>query len=104
MKFLGRENVTNVLSILLLYHKFSEKNLSIVILGGLVIDYQCIGRDRCARNSVIVFPTIFTILPTGFCKSPLGFDSLPLAFTLQMQGIIVKSRGVFGKNGRESLH
>ena len=47
---------------------------------------------------------ICTIYPMAFYKNPLHFDSLSLAFTSLMQGIFVKSHGIFSQNGRESPH
>ena len=51
-----------------------------------------------------VFPIFSTVYPTGFYKNPLALGKLSLAFTLQMQGKIVKSRGIFSKSGRDSQH
>ena len=52
----------------------------------------------------LVLPDFGAKSPTGFSKNPLYFDSLLLAFMLQMQGKIVKSRGIFSKSGRGSQH
>ena len=63
---------------------------------------MCCAVIDVSRFPSLFFPTFGIVFPTGFCKNPLAFDSYLLAFMLQMQGKIVKSRGVFSKNSRES--